>query len=117
MFLRGVQRTDAKGMALFRTIYPGWYQGRAVHIHFKLRIFAGATRTHEFTSQFFFEDSRTDTVYTRSPYSARGTRSTRNSADGVYNSLSTSAKGALTLQTTVDGAGYAGRINLDVSVG
>lgn len=116
-FLRGYQITDADGIAQFTTIYPGWYQGRAVHIHFKLRIFAGATKTYEFTSQFFFEDSLTDTVYARSPYSTRGARSTRNSADGIYNSLSTSAKGALTLQTTVDGTGYAGVINLDVSVG
>lgn len=77
----------------------------------------GATKTYEFTSQFFFEDSLTDTVYTLSPYTTRGTRSTRNSADGIYNSLSTSAKGALTLQTTVDGTGYAGVINLDVNVG
>ena len=36
-FLRGFQRTDANGRAAFTTIYPGWYQGRAVHIHFKIR--------------------------------------------------------------------------------
>src|SRR5256885_6644127 len=35
-FLRGIQKTDAKGLAPFRTIYPGWYQGRAVHIHVKV---------------------------------------------------------------------------------
>src|SRR5262245_3879060 len=33
LFLRGVQRTGAKGLASFRTIYPGWYPGRTVHIH------------------------------------------------------------------------------------
>jgi protocatechuate 3,4-dioxygenase beta subunit len=32
-FLRGIQRTDARGLARFATVYPGWYQGRAVHIH------------------------------------------------------------------------------------
>jgi protocatechuate 3,4-dioxygenase beta subunit len=116
-FLRGYQVTDGDGVARFTTVYPGWYQGRAVHIHFKLRLFAGATKTYEFTSQFFFDDSLTDTVYTVSPYSSRGRRSTRNSSDGFYKSLSTSAKGALTLQTTVDGSGYAGVINLDVNVG
>ena len=36
-FLRGYQLTDAKGGAKFVTIYPGWYQGRAVHVHFKIR--------------------------------------------------------------------------------
>src|SRR3954471_9958070 len=55
-FLRGYQITDANGVAAFTTIYPGWYSGRAVHIHFKLRLYAGSTRTYEFTSQFFFED-------------------------------------------------------------
>lgn len=116
-FLRGYQITDADGVAKFTTVYPGWYQGRAVHIHFKLRIFAGATKTYEFTSQFFFNDALTDTVYTSSPYSSRGTRSTRNSADGIYDSLSTAAKAALTLQATGDATGYGGVINLDVNVG
>ena len=36
-FLRGYQVTDAKGVAAFTTIYPGWYRGRTVHIHFKIR--------------------------------------------------------------------------------
>jgi hypothetical protein len=36
-FLRGAQRTDARGKATFQTIYPEWYSGRAVHIHFKIR--------------------------------------------------------------------------------
>ena len=35
--LRGVQTTDAQGRVTFTTIYPGWYRGRAVHVHFKIR--------------------------------------------------------------------------------
>jgi protocatechuate 3,4-dioxygenase beta subunit len=116
-FLRGYQITDADGIARFTTIYPGWYQGRAVHIHFKLRIFAGATKTYEFTSQFFFNDSLTDTVYGLAPYNSRATRSTRNSADSIYNSLSTAAKAALTLAVAGDAAGYAGVISLAVTLG
>src|SRR5437899_4252366 len=88
-FLRGYQITDANGVAAFTTIYPGWYSGRAVHIHFKLRLYAGSTKTYEFTSQFFFDDSLTDSVYTQSPYSSRGSRDLRNTSDGIYNSLST----------------------------
>src|SRR3954469_12948146 len=34
-YLRGYQHTDASGRARIVTVYPGWYQGRAVHIHFK----------------------------------------------------------------------------------
>ena len=36
-FLRGYQVTDESGRAAFTTVYPGWYQGRTVHIHFKIR--------------------------------------------------------------------------------
>jgi len=116
-FLRGYQITDANGVAAFTTIYPGWYSGRAVHIHFKLRLFAGSTKTYEFTSQFFFDDSLTDSVYTQSPYSSRGSRNTRNTNDGIYNSLSTTDRAGLTLQTSKTTDGYAGVINLGVNVG
>lgn len=37
-FLRGVQATDANGLATFSTVYPGWYQGRATHIHLKVHV-------------------------------------------------------------------------------
>src|SRR5438034_5556005 len=69
-FLRGYQTTDASGKAQFTTIYPGWYQGRAVHIHFKIRTTTG----HEFTSQLFFDDSLTDKVHVNAPYAEKGQR-------------------------------------------
>ncbi|HEY8833131.1 MAG TPA: intradiol ring-cleavage dioxygenase [Gemmatimonadaceae bacterium] len=116
-FLRGYQVTDANGIAAFTSIYPGWYGGRAVHIHFKLRLYAGSSKTYEFTSQFFFDDTLTDSVYTHSPYNSRGSRTTRNVSDGIYNSLSANDKAGLTLQTTKTADGYAGVINLGVNVG
>lgn len=116
-FLRGYQITDAAGAARFSTIYPGWYRGRAVHVHFKLRLFAGATTTYEFTSQFFFDDALTDTVHALSPYAAHGARDTRNATDGIYDSLSATEKSGLTLQATRSGDGYAGTIDLGVRVG
>ena len=66
-FLRGIQKTDAKGVATFKTIYPGWYQGRTVHIH--VRVSLGGNVVH--TGQLYFPDSVTDKVYARSPYSSR----------------------------------------------
>jgi protocatechuate 3,4-dioxygenase beta subunit len=80
-FLRGYQTTDANGQVQFTTIYPGWYQGRAVHIHFKIRTASG----HDFTSQWFFDDSQTDTVFAQAPYAAKGARNMRNSDDGIFN--------------------------------
>src|SRR5262249_489258 len=53
------------------TVFPGWYSGRAVHIHSKVRFFSGKNETYEFTSQFFFDDALTDTIFTKAPYSAR----------------------------------------------
>jgi protocatechuate 3,4-dioxygenase beta subunit len=116
-FLRGYQITDASGVARFTTIYPGWYSGRAVHVHFKLRLFAGSTKTYEFTSQFFFDESLTDAVHALSPYNGKGRRNVVNTTDGIYNSLSAAEKVALTLQASPSGDGYAGVINLGVSVG
>ncbi len=72
-FLRGYQVTDSSGVAKFTTIYPGWYQGRAVHIHFKIRSHTGSGSAYEFTSQLFFDDNITDQVYTQAPYSAKRT--------------------------------------------
>ncbi|BAU10503.1 intradiol ring-cleavage dioxygenase [Leptolyngbya sp. NIES-3755] len=78
-FLRGYQTTDSNGNVEFLTIYPGWYQGRTVHIHFKVR-----NANQEFTSQLYFDDALTDQVQARSPYSTRGQRTVRNDRDGIY---------------------------------
>jgi protocatechuate 3,4-dioxygenase beta subunit len=79
-FMRGIQRTNAKGLAQFRTVYPGWYQGRSVHIHVKVHV--GGNVVH--TGQLYFSDSLTDAVYRRSPYSSRPNRTTRNADDMIY---------------------------------
>ena len=78
-FLRGYQKTDADGRVRFVTIYPGWYAGRAVHIHVKVR--SGA---RELTSQFYFDDALTDRVFARAPYASRGRPDVRNAADFLY---------------------------------
>jgi protocatechuate 3,4-dioxygenase beta subunit len=79
-FMRGIQRTNAKGLAQFRTVYPGWYQGRTVHIHVKVHV--GGNVAH--TGQLYFSDALTDRVYVRAPYSARPNRTTRNADDMIY---------------------------------
>ena len=83
-FLRGYQLTDAKGEAKFLTIYPGWYHGRTVHIHIKVRAAAGAKRTFEFTSQMYFEDSLSDRIHAAPPYATKGTRTARNQDDRIF---------------------------------
>ncbi|CAN5869923.1 hypothetical protein BH10CHL1_BH10CHL1_32470 [soil metagenome] len=84
-FLRGYQLTDVKGIAQFTTIYPGWYQGRAVHIHFKIRTNGGSGAAHDFTSQLFFDETITDQVYAQAPYASKGQRTLRNEGDSIFN--------------------------------
>jgi protocatechuate 3,4-dioxygenase beta subunit len=80
-FLRGQQTTDKDGHASFKTIYPGWYTGRAVHIHVKVHV--GGNVVH--TGQLFFNDSFTDKVFaSTAPYDTRGQRDTLNSGDNIY---------------------------------
>jgi len=85
-FLRGYQVTGADGRAQFQTIYPGWYSGRAVHIHFTIRTAAADGNAYQFTSQFFFDDALSDQMYMLEPYAAKGQRDTLNSRDSIYSS-------------------------------
>lgn len=86
-FLRGYQVSDKNGSLRFITIYPSWYPGRTVHIHFKIRTDSKYTRPHEFTSQFYFDDSITDSVYAQHrAYIRRGSYLTRarNEDDSIF---------------------------------
>lgn len=105
-FLRGIQKTDAKGVATFKTVYPGWYQGRTVHIHVKVSL--GGNVVH--TGQLYFADAVTDKVYTRSPYSSRPGRSTRNPDDSIY----TNGGKRSTLKLVKSGTGYVGSLSMGV---
>ncbi len=106
-FLRGYQVTDANGVAKFTTIYPGWYDGRAVHIHFKIRI-----DNQEFTSQLFFDDAFTDKVYLQEPYAQKGIRTLRNNQDNIYNG----GGSQLVLNVTPGGSGYTTSFDIGMQI-
>jgi protocatechuate 3,4-dioxygenase beta subunit len=107
-FLHGYQMTDAGGKVEFMTIYPGWYQGRTVHIHFKIRTDPTTESALEFTSQLYFDDSVTDQVHTQSPYAARGRRTTTNAEDGIFRH----GGSQLMLNLVKDAQGYAGTFDI-----
>ena len=108
-FLRGIQVTDATGIARFDTVYPGWYQGRATHIHFKAR----TTQTTYVTSQFAFPESVNSAVYATALYSGRGANPTSNSGDMVFQNA---ALQYLLLDAAEDGnGGYNGAFTMGIS--
>lgn len=114
-FLRGYQVSDASGRVTFRTIYPGWYYGRTVHIHVKARFFNPAgNATYDFTSQLFFDDASNDRVMALPPYNARGTRGVRNDRDGISRG---GASALASLSAPADGArGYVATATLGLKL-
>jgi protocatechuate 3,4-dioxygenase beta subunit len=108
-FMRGIQRTDAKGLATFVSVYPGWYQGRTVHIHVKVHV--GGNVVH--TGQLFFNDRVTDTAYKVKPYTSRPNRTTRNADDSIF--VNGGSRSMLALKRRA--SGYAGSITMGVHRG
>lgn len=107
-FLRGYQTTDAEGNARFTTIYPGWYPGRAVHLHFSIRAGRGPRR-EEFTSQLYLDDALSDRVFAQAPYGERVGQRVRNDADFIYR------RGGHQLRLAVNEAG--GRLGAVFDIG
>lgn len=111
-FLRGYQATDQTGAAAFITIYPGWYPGRAVHMHFKIRTHPDSPRGDEFTSQIYFDDALTDQIHAEAPYAGMGRRRVANRHDGIFQD----GGAELMLAVTRQGAGYAGVFDIGLLI-
>lgn len=117
-FLRGYQITNENGTAKFSTVYPGWYEGRAIHIHVKVRTFEGTQETSEWTSQFYLPDSVNEQVHTQPPYSNHGPVDIPNEEDGIYRGASTdgliqsNAGQHLMLNLAHQDQGYLGTFNV-----
>ena len=108
-YLRGTQVTNSDGVVDFQTIYPGWYRGRAVHIHMKVHV--GGADVH--TGQLFFDPALNSTVYQAAAYSAKGTTpDTPNSADSIYKQAGATSA---VLNLTPSSDGYAGAIVVGVN--
>jgi protocatechuate 3,4-dioxygenase beta subunit len=79
-YLRGIQTTNSSGEVTFTTIYPGWYQGRATHIHLEVKA-NGVSRK---ITQIAFPESINGAVYRSGVYASRGSNPTSNLSDGIF---------------------------------
>ena len=111
-FLRGHQRTDGAGNARFVTIYPGWYQGRAVHIHFKIRVPRSSGGAYDFTSQLYFDDALSDRLFEQQPYAQKGEGRVRNERDGIFRG----GGDQLMLNPVSQGEGYAATFGIGLQL-
>ncbi len=85
-FLRGYQITNAHGVVEFLTNYPGWYSGRTLHVHIRVRTYdESGDVTYDLATQLFFDESVTAQVYALEPYASRAAaRDTYNATDRVF---------------------------------
>jgi protocatechuate 3,4-dioxygenase beta subunit len=74
-WFRGEQTTDSSGRVNFKSCFPGWYSGRTIHIHFRVRLEYGGS--DYIVSQFCFDDALCDDICTSHDlYVARGEQDT-----------------------------------------
>jgi protocatechuate 3,4-dioxygenase beta subunit len=108
-FLRGIQTTNSNGEVTFTTIYPGWYQGRATHIHLEVTI-GGVSRK---VTQIAFPESVNNTVHLSGVYASRGTNPMSNLSDGIF---SDSLSSELVTPTGSPTTGYSATIQVGISI-
>jgi protocatechuate 3,4-dioxygenase beta subunit len=110
-FLRGTQTADADGIVEFLSIVPGWYRGRAVHVHLRVRVDDGTV----LTSQLFFDPDHLASVYASGVYAEHGPADTSNEDDGIAGDVD--ANGTLLVTTSAEttaGPGTLALVNLGI---
>jgi protocatechuate 3,4-dioxygenase beta subunit len=105
-YLRGAQVTNSDGVAQFKTIYPGWYPGRTVHIHAKVHL----DNQTVLTTQLFTTREYDDKVFARAPYTEDPGRDTFNEDDGIFDESL-----VMTLSDDGDAGGVLGVMTFDVA--
>ncbi|WP_079178860.1 dioxygenase [Streptomyces humi] len=89
-YLRGTWHTDRHGHVGFKTVFPGWYQGRCVHIHVKVHVdgewtdagYEGGHTCH--TGQLFFDEKSVLLSAEVEPYASNTTTRTTLDEDTIY---------------------------------
>jgi protocatechuate 3,4-dioxygenase beta subunit len=108
-FMRGVRTTAADGTVFFDSCFPGWYPGRAIHIHFQIKVGGQSTRI----SQLFFPEDITRGIFATHPeYRGFGHPDTTFANDGVLGPVSQADRDRLTFTVArmTDGAMLASKV-------
>jgi protocatechuate 3,4-dioxygenase beta subunit len=108
-FMRGVQTTSSAGIVYFDSVFPGWYMGRAIHIHFQILMGATSTRV----SQLFFPEDITQKIFaSHVDYKQFGQPDTTFSNDNVLGSVPAADRDRLLLKIArmTDGAMLASKV-------
>jgi protocatechuate 3,4-dioxygenase beta subunit len=108
-YLRGIQTTDANGQVNFMTVYPGWYQGRATHIHIEVTMNGRSVKV----TQIAFPETINNAVYATGAYASRGSNPTSNLQDGIF---ADSLSSELVTPSGNPTAGYSASYQVGVSV-
>jgi protocatechuate 3,4-dioxygenase beta subunit len=108
-FLRGLQVSDANGQVTFTTIYPGWYSGRATHIH--VDVFRNGSLVK--TTQIAFPESVSSGVYTTGVYAVKGQNPTTNARDNVFADGTSGELASLSGDTV---SGYTATITIGIAI-
>ncbi|MEZ2338452.1 hypothetical protein AB6735_22580 [Mucilaginibacter sp. RCC_168] len=111
-WLRGYQLTDTSGVAKFTTIYPGWYSGRATHIHMEVFI----NNVLKKITQMAFSETISDAVHVSTLYAAHGINTTRNATDQVFGDSATDLANETIALTGSVSAGYSGTYTIGVAL-
>ncbi|MFF8968876.1 intradiol ring-cleavage dioxygenase [Streptomyces sp. NPDC014995] len=119
-YLRGTWKTDKRGLVTFKTVFPGWYRGRCVHIHTKVHVdgawtdagYEGGHTCH--TGQFFFDEESVLASAEVAPYSTSTTERTTLTEDTIYDQSGT--QGGL-LKLKYDKKNIAKGVQASITVG
>lgn len=108
-FLRGIQTTNGSGEVTFTTIFPGWYQGRATHIHVEVTT-GGVSRK---VTQIAFPESVNNVVYGSGVYASRGSNPMSNISDSIF---ADSLASELVTPTGDPAGGYAANLQVAIAL-
>ena len=111
-WLRGYQLSDSSGVVKFLTIYPGWYGGRATHIHIEVYV----NNVMKKTTQIAFSETINNTVYASSLYSAHGVNPISNAADSIFGNSSTDLANETVSLTGSVSEGYSGTYTIGLAL-